>query len=62
MLMTEGKIIYFNDAKKAVDHFSSLRCQGTTFKCPEHSNPADYFMEIMSKSSIPIVYSNDPDV
>lgn len=62
MLLAEGKIIYFNDSKKSVGHFASLRHEGQYFKCPEHSNPADYFMEIMSKSSIEIGYSNDVEV
>ena len=41
--MAMGKIIYFNEARLSVDYFASIG-----FKCPELSNPADYFMSIMS--------------
>ena len=47
MLMAKGKIIYFNEARLAVDYFS-----GIGFKCPELSNPSDYFMSIMSIETI----------
>ena len=47
MLLAKGKIIYFNEASKAVDYFS-----GINFTCPELSNPADYFMSIMSIETI----------
>ena len=47
MLLAKGKIIYFNEANKAVDYFSSIK-----FTCPELSNPADYFMSIMSIETI----------
>lgn len=43
MLMSLGKIIYFNEARLAVNYFSSLN-----FVCPKLSNPADYFMHMMS--------------
>jgi len=43
MLMAMGKIIYFNEARLSVDYFA-----GIGYKCPELSNPADYFMSIMS--------------
>jgi hypothetical protein len=46
MLLAQGKIIYFNEARLAVDHFASI-----DFRCPELSNPADYFMSIMSIES-----------
>jgi len=49
MLLAQGRIIYFNDANKAVDYFSSI-----DFKCPNLSNPADYFMSIMSIESIEV--------
>ena len=48
MLLARGKIIYFNDADKAVDHFAAIAPQ---FRCPELSNPADHFMTIMSIES-----------
>jgi len=47
MLLAKGRIIYFNHANKAVDYFA-----GINYKCPELSNPADYFMAIMSIETI----------
>ena len=47
MLLAKGKIIYFNQADKAVDYFAQLN-----FRCPELSNPSDYFMSIMSIETI----------
>ena len=47
MLLAKGKVIYFNEARLAVDYFS-----GIGFKCPELSNPSDYFMSIMSIETI----------
>lgn len=47
MLLAQGNIIYFNESKKAVDYFSSI-----DYVCPNLSNPADYFMNIMSIESI----------
>ena len=47
MLLARGKIIYFNKADKAVDYFGSIG-----FQCPDLSNPADYFMTMMSIESI----------
>ena len=49
MLLARGKIIYFNKADKAVDYFGSIG-----FQCPDLSNPADYFMTMMSIESIEI--------
>jgi hypothetical protein len=46
MLLALGKIIYFNEAKLAVNYFASIN-----FKCPELSNPSDYFMSMMSIES-----------
>lgn len=46
-LLARGKIIYFGKADKSVDYFTSIG-----FKCPEMSNPADYFMSMMSIESI----------
>jgi len=43
MLLAKGRIIYFNEANKAVEYFS-----GIGRPCPELTNPADYFMTIMS--------------
>jgi hypothetical protein len=47
MLLAQGKTLYFNDAKLAVDYFGKIG-----FQIPELSNPADYFMSIMSIESI----------
>lgn len=47
MLLAKGKTIYFNDAAKSVDYFASIGRP-----CPQLSNPADYFMAIMSKESL----------
>lgn len=47
MLLAKGKVIYFNQADRAVNYF-----QGIGYKCPELSNPADYFMSIMSIETI----------
>jgi ABC-type multidrug transport system ATPase subunit len=49
MLLTQGKIIYFNSKELVVDYFT-----GINFECPKLSNPADYLMAIMSKESIQI--------
>jgi len=47
MLLARGKIIYFNEARLSVDYFASL---GEA--CPDLSNPADFFMTMMSIESI----------
>ena len=47
MLLARGKVIYFNEASKAVDYFASI-----DYRVPELCNPADYFMQIMSIESI----------
>jgi hypothetical protein len=41
MLLAKGKVIFFNEARFAVDYFSSIN-----YKCPELTNPADHFMSI----------------
>jgi hypothetical protein len=51
-----------HDASRAVDYFSEITFDGIRFKCPDHSNPADYFMNIISKESIEYVKSNNPEV
>jgi hypothetical protein len=38
-----GKIIFYNEARLAVDYFTRIN-----YKCPDFCNPADYFMSIMS--------------
>jgi len=56
MLLARGKVIFFNEAKYAVDYFS-----GIGYTCPELSNPADYFMGIMSIESIEKPDTDDKD-
>ena len=46
MLMAGGRTLYFNDASKSVNHFKSIG-----YACPELTNPADYFMTMMSIES-----------
>jgi len=46
LLLAKGKIIYMNKASMAVDYFSNIG-----FQCPELTNPADYFMSMMSIES-----------
>lgn len=46
-MLARGKIIYFNEARLSVDYFS-----GIGQVCPELSNPADFFMTMMSIESI----------
>lgn len=43
MLLAKGKVIYFNDANESVKYFTNIGRP-----CPELTNPADYFMTIMS--------------
>jgi len=54
MLLAKGKVIYFNEARFAVDYFDRIN-----YKCPELSNPADFFMSIMSIESIERPDSDD---
>lgn len=46
MLIAAGKTLYFNDSSKAVNYFKSIG-----YSCPSMTNPADYFMAIMSIES-----------
>ena len=56
MLLAHGKVIYFNTKDNAVPYFSSIG-----YKTPELTNPADYFMYIMSKESLAIKNEDDPE-
>jgi hypothetical protein len=47
MLLAKGKTLYFNEAGLSVEYFAKIG-----FQIPELSNPADYFMSIMSIESI----------
>ena len=53
MLLALGKVIYFNNANKSIKYFSQLG-----YQCPVYSNPADYFMEVMSIESYEIDAEN----
>ena len=46
MLMAKGSIIYLNEAKKAVGYFKQIG-----YPCPSLTNPADFFMSMMSIES-----------
>ena len=52
MLLARGKVIYFNDASKTVDYFTRISDATNDYRCPEMSNPADFFMKIMSIENI----------
>ena len=57
LLIAKGKIIYYNEARLAIDYFASINRQ-----CPELTNPADYFMTIMSIEGIDIeALMNEPE-
>jgi len=43
MLMAQGHTIYMNKASLSINYFGQIG-----YQCPELSNPADYFMEMMS--------------
>ena len=47
MLIVRGNVIYQASAAEAVQYFASI---GSI--CPKLSNPADYFMKIMSENSL----------
>ncbi|RYH19219.1 ATP-binding cassette domain-containing protein [archaeon] len=43
LLLSEGKLMYFGSSEQALQYFSSLG-----YPCPQHFNPADYFLDILS--------------
>lgn len=47
MLMVRGHIIYEGKARDAVNYFA-----GIGYACPKLTNPADYFMKIMSETGM----------
>lgn len=55
LLIAKGKIIYFDEANKSVDYFRSIG-----YQCPDLTNPADYFMTIMSKENIELEEEGQP--
>ena len=54
LLMAQGHIIYQNTASIAVDHFTRIG-----YKCPERTNPADFFMNMMSIEAMDDVDDDD---
>ena len=54
--MAQGKIIYFNKASLSEEYFASIG-----YKVPEFSNPADYYMAMMSIESYDVEDSPDPN-
>eukprot|EP00871_Galdieria_phlegrea_P002216 jgi/Galph1/2996/GphlegSOOS_G1665.1 len=44
MLLSEGRVVYFGPAKDAVSYFAQLG-----YSCPQHYNPADFFLDTISK-------------
>jgi ABC-type multidrug transport system ATPase subunit len=49
MLLAQGKVIYYNDATKAVGYWASIGRE-----VPDMTNPADYFMTMMAKDGIDV--------
>jgi ABC-type multidrug transport system ATPase subunit/ABC-type multidrug transport system permease subunit len=43
MLLTDGRLVYIGDAHDSVDYFETLH-----FRCPNLTNPADFFMDVTS--------------
>lgn len=43
LLLTEGHMVYFGRAREAAAYF-----EGLGFRCPEHFNPADFFLDVIS--------------
>lgn len=43
LLLSAGKLMYFGPAHQALQYFSSLG-----YDCPEHFNPADFFLDLLS--------------
>ena len=52
--MAQGKIIYFNSAAKSERYFESIG-----FQVPEFSNPADFYMAMMSIESYEVEETMD---
>ena len=57
MLMSKGHIIYMNDASKAVDYFKTIG-----YECPPQTNPADFFMSMMSIEAMDVQDGDDDQV
>jgi ABC-type multidrug transport system ATPase subunit len=46
LLLSAGRLMYFGKASHAVPYFSAMG-----YPCPEHFNPADFFLDILSVNS-----------
>ena len=57
MLLAAGRIIYLNKAELAVNFFTSIG-----YQWPPQTNPADFFMEIISIESYEVPDNNDQKV
>ena len=44
ILMARGRMAFFGPVAQALDHFASLGMH-----CPEHANPADYFLQCLTE-------------
>ena len=55
--MSKGHIIYMNDASKAVDYFKTIG-----YECPPQTNPADFFMSMMSIEAMDVQDGDDDQV
>ena len=47
--MVRGNIIYQGESSKALQFF-----ENAGFKCPQYSNPADFFMKMMNEEGLMI--------
>ncbi len=51
MLLASGRIVYFGEAKSAINYFNKV---GYTW--PMHYNPADFMLELITDSFIDIYF------
>lgn len=56
LLMAKGKIIYHNKSSLAVKYFAKIG-----YECPPRTNPADYFMNMMSIEAMNDVDTENPE-
>jgi ABC-type multidrug transport system ATPase subunit len=46
LLLSEGRLMFFGPVAQALSYFNSLG-----YECPQHFNPADYYLDILSVST-----------
>jgi hypothetical protein len=46
MLLAKGHIVYYGEASRAIEHFTSIG-----YPCPMHENPADFFIDLLTIDS-----------